>query len=299
MLKIHHINCGTMHPFGGRAVDGFSHGLRARLVSHCWIVESNDGLVLVDTGFGEREITDHHFLSPMLRALLSPELTPNYTARQHVEKLGFAASDVKHVVLTQLGFGHSGGLAEFPNAKVHVTATELESASHPRTWVERHRYAVPTWSDKTHFETYAGRGQKWFGFDNAQPLRGLPGEMLLVPLPGHTWGHAGIAVKTDQGWMLHAGSAYFYREEVDGKGYRCPIGLRVFQNLTEVNHTQRWLTLKNLRRLVRQHSTDVRVCSSNDAIEFTAYQASAGPLRKLQSLNLSGMLAKRSLDGSL
>ena len=39
----------------------------------------------------------------------------------------------------------------------------------------------------------------------------------MVPLPGHTPGHAGIAIDTPEGWLLHAGDAYFYRHEMDAR----------------------------------------------------------------------------------
>ena len=32
------------------------------------------------------------------------------------------------------------------------------------------------------------------GFDGVRQLEGLPPEILMVPMPGHTWGHAGVAV---------------------------------------------------------------------------------------------------------
>ncbi len=31
--------------------------------------------------------------------------------------------------------------------------------------------------------------------------------MWLVPLFGHTRGHCGVAVRTEQGWLFHAGDA--------------------------------------------------------------------------------------------
>ena len=45
----------------------------------------------------------------------------------------------------------------------------------------------------------------------------------MVPLPGHTPGHAGVAIDTPEGWLLHAGDAYFYRHEMDRRP-RCTPG---------------------------------------------------------------------------
>ena len=47
-MRIHHLNCGTMCPWGGRLMDGRKDraGEPARVVCHCLLIETNDGLVL-------------------------------------------------------------------------------------------------------------------------------------------------------------------------------------------------------------------------------------------------------------
>ena len=57
-------------------------------------------------------------------------------------------------------------------------------------------------------------------------LHGLPPEILLIPLAGHTWGHTGVAIAQAGGWLLYAGDAYFYRGEVGAEAYACPPGMR-------------------------------------------------------------------------
>ncbi|MEO7178598.1 MAG: hypothetical protein ABIW83_07125 [Allosphingosinicella sp.] len=43
--------------------------------------------------------------------------------------------------------------------------------------------------------------------------------------PGHTWGRAGIAVdRGAEGWLLHAGDAYFYRRDVRHRDRKCTWG---------------------------------------------------------------------------
>lgn len=39
---------------------------------------------------------------------------------RQIRRLGYAASDVCHIVLTELDFDHAGGLEDFPDARVHV-----------------------------------------------------------------------------------------------------------------------------------------------------------------------------------
>jgi glyoxylase-like metal-dependent hydrolase (beta-lactamase superfamily II) len=272
-----------MSPWGGRLVDGFSHGLKSKLVCHCWIVESSQGLILVDTGFGSDDVyAPKERLSPLFLKLYRPELNLQNTAIAQVEKLGFQAREVRHIVLTHLDFDHAGGISDFPEAQVHLLAPELEAAQRTHTWFANRRYRSKQWEHVKHWNTYQLHGESWFGFPIAHQLKGLPPEILLVPLIGHTWGHTGVAVQTEQGWMLHAGDAYLYRRELESSGYHCPPGLRAYQRLMEVNHSLRAANQKRLRQLVREHSSDVRVCSSHDAIEFAAYQAAAEPIRRLQ-----------------
>ena len=57
-MRIHHLNCGCMCPVGGRLWDGVSRGPTAQLVCHCLLVETDSGLVLVDTGFGLRDVEE-------------------------------------------------------------------------------------------------------------------------------------------------------------------------------------------------------------------------------------------------
>ena len=56
-LRVHHLNCGTMCPRGRRAINGHG-GLLALggLVCHVLLIEAPQGLILVDTGFGTRDV---------------------------------------------------------------------------------------------------------------------------------------------------------------------------------------------------------------------------------------------------
>lgn len=280
-MRIHHINCGILAMPGGRLVDGYSRGRRAKLVCHCWLVETSRGLVLVDTGFGTSDVrTPVPRLSPLLLKVNGVRMNPALTARSQVERLGFQVSDVRHIVLTHLDFDHAGGLADFPEAEIHVMSQELEQARGARTWLDRRRYRRAQWGPNPRWNTYTSGGEPWFGFEAVRALKGLPPEILMVPLAGHTAGHAGIAVQTREGWMLHAGDAYFYRRELEPKRYCCTLGLRLYQMFMQTSRHERWQNIYRLRELVAQHSDHVRICSSHDAIELTAYQAAQIPLHR-------------------
>ncbi|MBV8971146.1 MAG: MBL fold metallo-hydrolase, partial [Sphingomonadaceae bacterium] len=199
-MRVHHLNCGTDCPLGGRLFDGRSRGLHGHLVCHCLLIETDaHGLVMVDTGYGLRDV-DHPHREPAritraMRGLLGIRLRAEETAVRQVEALGFAARDVRHIVLTHLDFDHAGGLEDFPHATVHLLDREWREATGPRTgFVARNRYRPAQFDEVGRWQRYTGTGEPWFGFDAVRDLAGLPPEILLVPLPGHTWGHAGVAI---------------------------------------------------------------------------------------------------------
>lgn len=269
MIKVHHLNCGSMCPLGGRFYDGFSHASHAHLVCHCLVIETEEGLVLVDTGIGHMDIVSpNRRLSKFLGTLLNVQLKEEDTALAQIQKLGFNAGDVRHIVLTHLDFDHAGGLSDFPQAKVHVIKKELEAARHPDSWLARNRYQHAQWDLEKNWVTYEPNGEKWLGFDSVRNLQGLPPEILMVPLHGHTYGHTGIAVDTGTGWLLHAGDAYFFRGEMDLEKYHCTPGLRAYQKLMEADRKARLWNLKRLRRLNREQGSTVKIFSAHDAVEF-------------------------------
>jgi glyoxylase-like metal-dependent hydrolase (beta-lactamase superfamily II) len=275
-MRIHHLNCGTDCPFGGALFDGRSKGLTGHLVCHCLLIETDAGLVLVDTGYGLRDVAHPHRpphprITKTMRGMLNIKLREEETAIRQVERLGFSPADVRHIVLTHLDFDHAGGLEDFPNATVHLMDAEFSAATGPRNgFVPRNRYRPAQFNDVANWRRYTGQGEAWFGFPAVRALEGLPPEILLVPLPGHTWGHAGVAVDTGEGWLLHAGDAYFYRGEMRGEKRKCTPGLRAYQTMMEVDRAQRLTNQERLRRLSVDKAGEVRILCAHDVVEFEA-----------------------------
>ncbi len=280
-MKIHHLNCGTDCPLGGALFDGRSKGLLGHLVCHCLLIETEAGLVLVDTGYGLKDV-DHPHSGPepritrTMRSLLNIRLREEETAIRQVERLGYRAADVRHILLTHLDFDHAGGLEDFPNATIHLMDAEYSAATGPRRgFVPRNRYRPSQFDEVREWRRYTGQGEGWFGFPAVRGLEGLPPEILMVPLPGHTWGHAGIAIQTEGGWLLHAGDAYFYRGEMREARRRCTPGLRAYQTMMETDRAQRTANQERLRRLSVERAGEVRLICAHDAVEFERCAAGA------------------------
>ena len=254
-MKVHHLNCATMRPplvAGG-------------IVAHCLLIETDQGLTLVDTGFGTHEVSDPKAtIDPLSRKLLKPALDITETAISQVERRGYTADDVRHILLTHLDLDHAGGLRDFPKATVHVLDTELEAATNPKGTKERARYPKAQREGVT-FETHSAEGEDWFGFEAVSAIPGLPEDVLMVPLIGHTRGHTGIAVKSDNGWLLHAGDAYFYRGEIETPPSNI-FALKLTAKQTETIREQRLSNVERLKELKAQG--EVEVFCAHDPVEL-------------------------------
>lgn len=283
-MKIHHLSCGCMCPMGGRLFDGVSPTLGpATLVCHCLLVETNDGLTLVDTGFGLGDVAHPRQRIPAFFRLLNrPKLKEELTARRQIEALGFKAGDVRHILLTHLDFDHAGGIGDFPNAKVHVFRDEYEQAQKPGGFIQNRRFRPQQWGAHQTWNRYSVNGETWFGFEAVRNLEGLPPEILMVPLVGHTLGHCGIAVKEDNGgWLLLAGDAYFHHEEMRAIPHP-PKGAKLYERMMDSDRKKRLWNQLRLRHLIGTHQGEVTVACSHDATEFERLRArSTHPAQEL------------------
>lgn len=270
---------------------------RGTMVCHCLLIETDNGLCLVDTGLGMGEMTDAAGrLGRMFLIMTAPRLDPEETALRQITRLGFKADDVRHLVVTHLDLDHAGGLPDFPRARVHVYGAEYDAAMAGATLMERNRYRRVHWAHGPLWSRYTAGGEPWFGFDCVRKLEGLPPEILMVPLQGHTRGHCAIAVETsgasaprDRGgdepsgppsgertkarWLVHAGDAYFHHDEMDPEQRRCPPGLDAFQKIVEVDGAARRKNQERLRILARDRSGEVDVFCAHDPVELARHQA--------------------------
>lgn len=270
-MRIHYLNSISTCPLGGAVMDARSHGeLRGRLTCTCLLLETADSLVLIDSGLGLRDVAAPRTrLSRFFLRLLEPDFREEMTAIRQIERLGFDPADVRHIVLTHLDFDHAGGLDDFPHATVHLMRVERDSALSQQTWLDRQRFRPQQWSTRPNWQVYASTaGEAWYGFRCVRDLQGLPPEILLVPLPGHTFGHAGVAVHSEGRWQLNAGDAYFFHAEMDPHRPRCTPGLRAYQTMMEKDRRARLGNQRRLRELRRAHGSEVDILCSHDPHDF-------------------------------
>jgi glyoxylase-like metal-dependent hydrolase (beta-lactamase superfamily II) len=261
-MQIHHLDCGTLYPRWPR-LNG---------VLYCLLVETNDGLVLVDTGFGLNDYAQPTGRMRLFTWLMGTPCDPEETAIRQVARLGFAAEDVRHIILTHLHLDHAGGLPDFPEAQVHILRAEYEAAMHPLGLIE-HAYEPAQWAHGPRWVLHEDGDRQWYGFDCIPIVAGLLPEILMIPLPGHTRGHCGVAVATPQGWLFHCGDAA-------SPFHRAADPHQVEDTRQPLNRLPDWIPLRllgphvpRLRALVRDRGGEVTVISAHDTDSLTRYQA--------------------------
>lgn len=273
-MRVHHLNCGSMRPAGLDVLARLGRGPEhTQMVCHCLLIECGDSLVLIDTGFGLEDIDEPYTrLSRRLVKTLNPALSPYESAAKQVEALGFSRDDVRHIILTHLDPDHAGGLSDFPMARVHLLADEHSGATGRLTQKERARYRPQQWGASTRWQLYEARGESWYGFEAVRDLCGLPPELLLIPLSGHSRGHAAVAIEAEEGWLLHCGDAYFQRGDVHPH-CPCASALSLFQRLVAFDHEAVLHNQARLRALADDPEARVSLFCSHDAEEFEARRA--------------------------
>lgn len=287
-MRIHHLNCGSMAPLGKRLLEGRgAPWQRGRLVCHCLLIDTGNKLVLVDTGFGLLDIADPvGRIGRPLKLLLNPEFAESEAAVHQVQALGYNPEDVSDIVLTHHDHDHVGGVDDFPNARLHVHAVEAESIRSQLTLHDRVRYSgqpdlMSRKRRQGRWVEYSIGGDWWFGFEAARQLSGLPEEIAIIPLAGHSRGHVGVVIDTGGAdrprWLVHAGDAFMHPDEMLPNPHS-PMVFKVFQNLVQADATSRLYNAHRLRELAARD--DVQIINAHNPYYLDRALAADGPTRE-------------------
>jgi glyoxylase-like metal-dependent hydrolase (beta-lactamase superfamily II) len=247
-MKVHHLNCGTMK-------------LPAPMVCHVLLIETDNGLVLVDSGYGTDDC-DHPTRVGPTRHMLRAALNHAETAAHQIERLGFQRDDVQHIVITHLDVDHAGGLSDFPAAQVHVTSAEALGAIRAPSRREKIRYRSDQWAHKPTFVEHDPHGENWLGFAAAKELTEISPGIALVSLPGHTRGHACVAVDAGHRWVLHAGDAFYHHGTLEGTAV--PRGLTAMESLVAFDRKRVLDNHARLAELYRRQDPDLLIICAHD-----------------------------------
>jgi glyoxylase-like metal-dependent hydrolase (beta-lactamase superfamily II) len=229
------------------------------------VVEARAGLVLIDTGFA-RAVLERPSRMGVLKPFLGLRSRVEDAAVEQIKRLGFNVDDIRHIIPTHLDSDHAGAICDFPKARIQASIDELEAALHPKGFVERIRYREFKEYDPKRWQTHKfNSGEDWFGFSGVRAFPNSEDEILLIPLQGHTRGHFGVAVKTSDKWLLHAGDAYYNHAELDSPK---PVGLGIFQRIVHGNYRQAIYNQARLADLKASHSNQIEIFCAHDPREL-------------------------------
>ncbi len=244
----------------------------AHAVAHCLLLETDrDGLILVDTGLGLRDIAEPQRLPWAFRFLLRPQLTQAETAHAQLVALGFSPSDVRHIVLTHLDLDHAGGIIDFPDATIHVHRHEHHAAMERIGRDDQRRYRPAQWAHAPKWALYLAEGDTWRNLPAVTRLRDVHADIGLLPMFGHTRGHSAVTIRHSAGWLVHAGDAYFHHTTLL-PGAVVPSAIRYFEKLIETDRSARLASIAALSELKANHP-DVHVFCAHDPSELQAFNS--------------------------
>lgn len=161
-----------------------------------FVIRGEGSLFVVDTGFGEEDARSRG------RTLTEPP-------ERVLARAGIDASSVENVVLTHMHWDHAGGMNTFRNARFHLQDAEMAYCTGRCMCQRPLRYPF----EGEHVVSavralYAGRMAFHDGNGTLAP------GITLHRIGGHSPGSQAIRVHTKRGWVVLAGDAAHYWENL-------------------------------------------------------------------------------------
>jgi glyoxylase-like metal-dependent hydrolase (beta-lactamase superfamily II) len=228
---------GLLSP-GGSFVKQVDSNFSAFLIKH------RQDYLLFDTGMGSQVDGQYQQCMPVwLRPFFKYD-RPVLPAREQLRQAGMPP--VQRVILSHSHWDHAGGVLDFPDAKIGVSAAELEVIRNPTTG------PGGTWASQV-----AATSIRWEVLEfTSGPFKGYAqsldlyqdGTVVLVPMPGHTPGSIGLFVTAD------SGTVYFFIGDVAWTKAAVQVGAPKFWAagmLVDNNADQTQASVAQVRALVQ------------------------------------------------
>ncbi|WP_437773589.1 N-acyl homoserine lactonase family protein [Arthrobacter sp. KNU40] len=164
------------------------------IVFFAWLIVQSDKLVLFDTGASSAVASERR-------------LTYMGSVADGVRELGFDPSEIDTVVVSHLHYDHSGGLPDFPSARIAIHPKEVEFWTGPNLAREQFNSIVEL--DDIVFLVRAIRSGR---VDFVSEGFEITPEIMVRHLPGHSVGQIGLQIGGVGGLLLVADAAHYYSE---------------------------------------------------------------------------------------
>lgn len=199
------LHCGEcLHPRAmTRSGGGLSPGRYPAFVGV--IRHPAEGLILFDTGYDQAFFKATQSFPEFLYRCVTPvRLEEGQSAVEQLARMGYAADEVRAVVLSHFHGDHVAGLSNFPHARIFCARAGLENVRRGSRVSRVRRGFLSSLVPDTvearavYFEDSpaASLPSSFYPFTLGADLLG-DGSLLAVDLPGHCPGHWGLALRTD------------------------------------------------------------------------------------------------------
>lgn len=166
------------------------------------LIESTDGLILVDTGLGDKH-------TPKMRAIYGLD-DRSERLLGDLRRVGYEAEDVDMVVLTHLHADHAGGATRWQTSDGSAGPT-VPTFPNARYLVQRQDLAEASFPNERTVATYIA--ENWQPLLDCNQLQVVKGDQQVAPgvrtqvMPGHTAGIQVVWVEDGDESLLFLGDA--------------------------------------------------------------------------------------------
>ncbi len=210
-LRVHAIQAGGQQLDGGAMFGVVPKTLWSRRIEaddknripmgmRCLLIEHDDGLVLVDTGSGNKENEKFH----SIYAIENAGHSGRTLLEDGIREAGFSVDDVRLVINTHLHFDHAGG-----NTWRDEGGNVRPTFANARYVVQRGEYEYATHTNERTAASYFGAN--WDSIVAANAFDFIEGNREIVPgisvrlTPGHTPFHQSIVFESGGETAVFAG----------------------------------------------------------------------------------------------
>ncbi|MGI6229832.1 MAG: N-acyl homoserine lactonase family protein [Tractidigestivibacter sp.] len=258
-MRVHVFHTGAVCvspnlPFGGEDCNPIkASGIFQKRSERIWLpvsaylIESDHGLVLVDTGW-DRSMSPNGTLDKEAqiaslgsRALYLTNqgvIAKGMAIGEQLAAMGIKPQDLDYVILTHLDCDHANGVPQIVGAR-HIVTSADELASINKNVMARIRYQSKWW-EGSGLKTFDWNGTEG-PFHKSYDLFG-DGSIVCIAIPGHSDGLCAVRVSADDGRFVLLFSDGGYGE----KSWRELIPSGIANNRADQMTSLRWIREQSL-----------------------------------------------------
>ncbi|KFN02960.1 N-acyl homoserine lactonase family protein [Bacillus clarus] len=184
----------------------------------CYLLETEEGPILVDTGMPEMAVDNENlFKGTFVEGKILPKMSENDRVINILKRMGYEPEDLLCIISSHLHFDHAGGNGTFTNTPIIVQRSEYGAALH------REEYLKECILPNLNYKMIEGDYEV------------APGVKLLYT-PGHSPGHQSLFITTEKSGsiLLTIDASYTkenFEDEVPFAGFDSELALSSVKRL--------------------------------------------------------------------